>query len=338
MELYATGLNAWGQLHFDKDEQSNEEPDDLSTFTRVLTVNGIEGVHPFPSYTLVHTKASGILSAGLIPKDDLPLTTLPHPSYSRFAQTSNGLSIINDTHPPLTNLSSLLPQPPWIPLSTLFPPSITSTVTQLVSYTTGFAALTCAPSGKTQVYTWGDERYAACLARDLTSTFPQTGFQTHADAVKIETDPHIPVEAITPGIVTDLSDLPTGPITKLAAGGYVLAALTAGKDLYMWGHPGRAAASGLGGLGVSDEVIPVVIEDSDVEDVAVGEAHVVVLTTSGEVFVIGSNSNGQLGLGGAKSAESWTRVAVEKGDGEIAGVAAGPKNSFLLVRKHDGQR
>ncbi|KAK4454949.1 E3 ubiquitin-protein ligase HERC2 [Podospora aff. communis PSN243] len=336
MELHATGLNAWGQLHFGKNDRSNDEPEDLSTFTRVLTVDdGIEAVLPFPSYTLVHTKTSGILSTGLIPQDQLPLTTLPHPSHSHIAQASNGLSITNDIHPPLANLSAFLPQPPWIPLSTLLPPTITGTITQLVSYTAGFAALTTSPSGDTQVYTWGDERYAACLGRDLPSS---SSPHAQNDTNTVETDAHTLVDATTPGIVPDLSDLPTGPITKLAAGGYVLAALTAGRDLYVWGHPGRAAAAGLGGLGVSDEIMPVVIEDFDIDDVAVGEAHVVVLTTSGEVFVIGSNSNGQLGLGGVECAEEWTRVAVEKGEGYVVGVAAGPKNSFLLVSKQSGRQ
>ncbi|KAK0639347.1 regulator of chromosome condensation 1/beta-lactamase-inhibitor protein II [Cercophora newfieldiana] len=326
MELYAAGFNAWGQLQFGKDEQTNEEPDDIPTFTRVLRDdNGIDGIHPFPSYTIVHTKTSGVLTAGLIPKADLPLTTLPHPSYSHFARASNGLSVFNDTHLPL---SPLFPQPPWTPLSSLFPANtnIPSTVTQLISYTTGFAALSTFPDGSTQVYTWGDERYAACLGRDIPASSDTNGAADSQGETEVE------VVATTPGIVTDLSDLPTGPITKLAAGGYVLAALTAGKDLYIWGHGGRAAAAGLRGLGVSGETMPIVIEDYDIEDVAVGEGHVVVLTTSGEVFVIGSNSNGQLGLGQeVKGVESWTRVSI-KSEGDIVGVAAGPKCSFLLVR------
>lgn len=39
-----------------------------------------------------------------------------------------------------------------------------SRVTQLVAYETGFAAL----SSTGQVWTWGDERYAACLCREPT--------------------------------------------------------------------------------------------------------------------------------------------------------------------------
>jgi len=52
MELYAAGFNAWNQLQFGKDEQTDEEPDDISSFTCVFTNDdGIEGVHPFPSHT-----------------------------------------------------------------------------------------------------------------------------------------------------------------------------------------------------------------------------------------------------------------------------------------------
>lgn len=37
-------------------------------------------------------------------------------------------------------------------------------ITQLVAYATGFAALTATG----EVWTWGDERYAACLGREPT--------------------------------------------------------------------------------------------------------------------------------------------------------------------------
>lgn len=305
MELYATGLNAWSQLRFGEHEQPTGEPDDISYFTCVLADSStIEGVHPFLSHTVVHTTSSGILTAGLPPKEHHPLLALRSTSYSHFAQASNGVSIFNDTYP---TLSSLTLNPPWAPLSRHFP-SPPLAITQLVSYSTGFATL----SSDNKVHTWGDERYAACLGRDL--DFPGA-------------------DAPIPGEVSNLFDLPTGPITKLAAGGYVLAALTEGKDLYIWGHAGRAAAAGLTGLELSDEPEPVVIDDHDIVDVGVGEAHVIVLTTSRDVFVIGSNGNGQLGLGREiKAVESWTKVSIEKKEVEVVAVAAGPRNSFLVVR------
>lgn len=175
---------------------------------------------------------------------------------------------------------------------------------QLVAYETGFAALT----RKGDVYTLGDERYSACLGR--------------------ETSPASPADE--PGLVTALQDLPTGPISKIAAGGYVLAALTSGNDLYIWGgHPGRKTIP----ANVTDEPLPVDIEDNDIADVAVGETHIIALTTNGDVFVIGENGNGQLGLP-SKSVDSWSRVSLNlKDDRTVVGVQAGARNSFLLVHK-----
>lgn len=222
---------------------------------------------------------------------------------------------MNDSHPSISTAHLPLYPSSWIKLSQLLPSL--PPITQLVAYATGFAALTAADS---QVWTWGDERYAACLGRELSE--PSSALNS------------IP-GFVAPDVVADLSDLPTGPITKLAAGGYVIAALTAGNDLYVWGHASRAAAAGLSGLGVTDEPMPIIIEDHDIADVAVGEGHVLVLTTSSEVIVIGSNSNGQLGLGSAvKEVESWTKVSLEA-RGKIVAVAAGLRSSFLVVQaKH----
>lgn len=176
------------------------------------------------------------------------------------------------------------------------------TCTQIVAYDTGFAALTSTGS----VYTWGDERYGACLGRGVSENSP----------------------ADKPGLVTTLENLPTGPIAKIAAGGYILAALTTGNDLYLWGgHPGRKTIP----ADVSDEPAPGVIDEQDVADVAVGESHLIVLTTQGKVFVIGENKNGQLGLSAA-SVDSWSPVKLNLQEGTPVGVAAGPKNSFIIVK------
>jgi len=137
--------------------------------------------------------------------------------------------------------------------------------------------------------------------------------------------------ANTPNLVTDLDDLPTGPITKLAAGGYLLAALTAGNDLYCWGHAGRSPVL----PDLSDTPTPVVIDDQDIADVAVGVAHMLVLTLDGDVYVIGDNSNGQLGLSGVSSTKTWTRLdlgSILTAGQIVTGVAAGPRNSFLIVQ------
>jgi alpha-tubulin suppressor-like RCC1 family protein len=83
----------------------------------------------------------------------------------------------------------------------------------------------------------------------------------------------------------------------------------------------------------------VVIDEKDIIDVAVGEAHMLVLTSEREVYVIGDNTNGQLGLPGVTSTKTWTRVdlgAVLSTGQAVTRVAAGPRNSFLIVGKQPG--
>lgn len=79
-----------------------------------------------------------------------------------------------------------------------------------------------------------------------------------------------------------------------------------------------------------------VVEEYDVADVGVGEGHVVVLTTTGEVFGIGSNGSGQLGLGEVEGVEEWTRIGggVVSGGKEVVGVVAGERSTFLVVRNN----
>jgi alpha-tubulin suppressor-like RCC1 family protein len=121
-------------------------------------------------------------------------------------------------------------------------------------------------------------------------------------------------------------------VVRLVAGGYVLAALTAGKDLYCWGHAGRSPIL----EDLPETPSPVVIDEKDIVDVAVGCVHMLVLTADREVYVTGDNANGQLGLPGVKSTRTWTRVdlgsVLAAEDGVVTGVVAGPRNSFLIVR------
>jgi regulator of chromosome condensation len=131
--------------------------------------------------------------------------------------------------------------------------------------------------------------------------------------------------------VVELEDLPTGRIKKLAAGGYLLLALTEGNDLYGWGgHPGRPAFI----EEVSGDPTPLLIEEKDIADCAVGESHAIVLTTEGEVYVIGDNTNGQLGMA-VEKVVAWTKVPINLAPGSsVSSVACGPRNSFVLVNKN----
>lgn len=176
--------------------------------------------------------------------------------------------------------------------------------TQVVAYDTGFAAL----SADGSVYTWGDERYAACLGRDVSGASP----------------------ADKPGLVVALQGLPTGRIAKLAAGGYMLAAVTTGNDLYLWGgHPVRKTVP----TEVTDEPTPIVVEEEDIVDVAIGQSHLLVLTTQGRVYVIGENRNGQLGLASIATVDTWTPIDLNLQQGSRAvALAAGPRASFIMIK------
>jgi regulator of chromosome condensation len=130
----------------------------------------------------------------------------------------------------------------------------------------------------------------------------------------------------------DLGD----PVQKVAAGGYTVAALTKSGALYIWGMrpPGdtskQPVIAGLDQIPNYTEVD----EDKDVQDIAVGESHAIVLTTDGHVHVIGRNDNGQLGLGRATQAstESWTKLHLHHPPNHrVVSVSAGPRVSFILV-------
>lgn len=80
----------------------------------------------------------------------------------------------------------------------------------------------------------------------------------------------------------------------------------------------------------------------DVKDVALGDHHIIVLTTDGRVLVRGSNKNGQLGLGNeAGDADGWVGGwkcvdnISQDDQREIVGVAAGPRTSFITTRSSD---
>jgi len=129
------------------------------------------------------------------------------------------------------------------------------------------------------VWTWGDIRYQACLGRDIRSNGSSNC-------------------AAQPGLVTDLQSLPTGPITKIASGGFVTAALTAGHDLYLWGIDEFSHLDG--------QPTPLDIRDLDILDVGVGDSHVIILTSDRRVLVIGKGENGAgdgRGSGGAAGME-----------------------------------
>lgn len=51
MELYGSGFNAWGQLHFDESPHREENTDDLQEFTCILRGDDIGNVRASLSHT-----------------------------------------------------------------------------------------------------------------------------------------------------------------------------------------------------------------------------------------------------------------------------------------------
>ncbi|KAK4179964.1 regulator of chromosome condensation 1/beta-lactamase-inhibitor protein II [Triangularia setosa] len=322
MALYATGLNAWNQLDFGRN-QNDQEPDDIFTFTCLLKDKNISHIRPFPSYTLVYTTSQPLTpthTSGLVPKSHQKLSRYNPHHYLHFAEAYNDTVVIPNhptsphplQYPSLPHLlTDLLSSPlPFQPISYPF-----FQISQLSPYATGFIAL-ATPFPDPQVYSWGDPRFTPCLARHPSPTS----------------------QAESPSPIPDLSSLPTGPVIKISScsSGYLLAALTLGNDLYIWGHAGRCAEWF---PDLSDRPEPAVIGDEagkDIKDVAVGQAHILVLTIDNELWGRGDNSSGQLGLGKeTKAVKEWTRLreVFDKNGGKqkIKGVWAGERTSFLFV-------
>jgi regulator of chromosome condensation len=170
---------------------------------------------------------------------------------------------------------------------------------------------------------------------------------------------HLPcIRAHQPRQAIDLDLIPGDHFTKIASSSlsYAAAALTSTNDVYLWGMspPGSsptssstsnststsdsASASNVNSnfnFQLTDEAVPLDLYGLDIRDVAIGETHMLVLTTDGRVWVRGEGRNGQLGLGkGVERSEwCWTCVDLRLPERrEVVGVVAGPRSSFVLVR------
>lgn len=133
--------------------------------------------------------------------------------------------------------------------------------------------------------------------------------------------------------LTSLGD----PIKHVSASGYVLAALTESGSVYVWGR--KAPGSHGQDTDIFDDLgaIPNYCEIGgglDVQDFALGDSHAIALTTDGDVYVIGGNRNGQLGVGQCRDflVREWTRINLSlPASCHIVGVAAGPRSSFIVT-------
>ncbi|KAK3490615.1 regulator of chromosome condensation 1/beta-lactamase-inhibitor protein II [Neurospora hispaniola] len=388
MELYAAGANHSLQLHFAKQEHIYQgDADDLWEFTCLFRHRDIHTIRSFGSHTIVYQKRNNrfIARAGRVPRDHNALRFVDENIYRTFAKANNEhVAVYNSETATITEYATLsdllrdlgfhyrqkhelwedelvkeerdqnrrpsskeqfacdyehyhayhqvIPRPTEISkvAYTGFPD-----IAQLLAHSTGFAAL----SSTGEVYTWGDERFVGCLGREVSDECP----------------------AQYPSPVPLLSQLPTGPVRHLSISptSSLLACLTAGNDLYIWGDPRQLPPSlqtlffderraDDDGHDYNDGPVPVVITDTDgnevdcIVDVAVGTEHMIALTDQGEVYVIGENWCGQLGLGEEiKWVTKWEKVPLSLDDGgggtkkEIKAVAAGPWASFLIVGEEE---
>ncbi|KAF7953013.1 hypothetical protein EAE96_006235 [Botrytis aclada] len=335
MELWACGFNAWNQLQFEGDLP--DEPEDILTFKRVLRAEGsidiletsfsacLAVVSDNPSGIQEEIKVAGspdgFLQAQLEqittrnstqpPEEQTDIRRSEDTASKATAAGNDKIAAFTPTT--LTQYPSL---PAYVSQAS---PDFTFPlphITQLVSNTTTFTTLT----QEGNVYTWGDERYPSCLGREPTSSNP----------------------ASQPTLLNSLMYLPTGKIHKLSSSGSLTAALTTGHDLYIWGRTNTPSIipelSDSSSFSSSDDYdpIPLDIHGADILDFSIGENHMLVLTTDGELYVIGENGNGQLGLGEGKKERcgEWKLADLGYEEGstkKCVGVRAGYKCSFALV-------
>lgn len=184
----------------------------------------------------------------------------------------------------------------------------TSEIIELDSNESSFAFLTA----RGQVFTFGDPRHNNLGRSPKPHSRP----------------------ASEPNIVDALDGV---PIAHISSGGWITAALSRQKDLYIWG--GRAGEEELvEGLAVleSGDVSLVNLGDGlDVKGVAVGAGHIVVLTVDGRVWAAGRGENGQTGAGNTGFQSLWKELETKTGDEKARKVFAGGWGTFIKFGGND---
>ncbi|KAJ3489321.1 hypothetical protein NLG97_g6023 [Lecanicillium saksenae] len=182
-------------------------------------------------------------------------------------------------------------------------------IAQIAAFDTGFIILY--ENGR--IATMGDPRFPAPLGRMPTKQQP---------AEKFEMLPEF---------------APEDPVKHITACGYAAAALTELGSVYIWGRnlPSRPTEHFFPGLSTWANYVSIA-DSKEIEDFALGETHAIALTCDGEIYVIGNNENGQLGMPGSEVLHTWTKVEFSPPDDYlITGVAAGPHTSFIIVSERN---
>jgi regulator of chromosome condensation len=302
--LYVTGFNAWNQLNFES-SPSDQEPDDLFTFTKVLACKAIRHIVPKMCYTAVQQNNTWVF-AGSYPGKLLYREANACLFDSPNAESGDGkvLTVQGSDIAQYTSLAA------WNADKCIETWPCKSLVRQIAAYDTGFVILL----DNGTVLSCGDPRFRDCLGREVDESCP----------------------ANVPNAVEDLNDLGES-IKKVSAGGYTIGALTESGGMYLWGM--RPPGSQRRHTAFTDlDPLPSYVEvdgDKDVQDFAIGESHAIALTTDGCIYVIGDNINGQVGLGkSAKESALWSKINFILSPGEeVVAVEAGPRASFIVTAK-----
>lgn len=166
----------------------------------------------------------------------------------------------------------------------------------------------------------------------LTATREVLTFGSALHPQSLGRDPTVSSSADSPCAIPFLGGIPIG---KIAVGGWIGAAVSEDRDLYIWG--GRAGderrIKALPNLS-DDETVRLVDIDGgvDILDVGVGSAHVIALTAEGEVWAAGDGEWGQLGTGERKFEDDWVRIRGDwEGKGKVVGLGCGVWSSWVVV-------
>jgi alpha-tubulin suppressor-like RCC1 family protein len=143
----------------------------------------------------------------------------------------------------------------------------------------------------------------------------------------------------TPAVV-DLPDA-TGPVTRVAAGGWDSFAVTSTGQLFafgenVYGQLGDSTNIGTGNANPTPVLVAMTGASGPVTEVAAGVNHTLVVTASGQLFAFGENGYGQLGtytdfeaFGAANPTP--TLVGLPGANGPVVEVAAGVRDSLALT-------
>ncbi len=199
-------------------------------------------------------------------------------------------------------------------------------VKQLAAFDSGFAIL----HEDGAVATMGDSRFPAPLGRAV-SEDQYVNSPRKSAGILLTGECTRPAHLFA--MLVDL-ELPGDLVKHISASGYAVAALTNSGSVYIWGQhlpsttqeqhffPGLCSTANYIEIGGGKDIL----------DIALGETHAIALTCEGELYVIGNNENGQLGIPSLPSTTTWTKLEFTPPNGSrVTGVAAGPRTSFILV-------